>query len=363
MAAVALRLFERYLMSGLLVAMGYAFIALFALFFFFEFLSELASINGNHYTLPLALLVSFLRVPSQVYQAIPIVVLVGALISLSQFARNSELNVLRVSGVSTVRLLMLLFKTAGIVALLTFVWGETAAPMSDRMAQEIKPMGSRTRSGLELSSGFWLKDGNVFVNIRQVKPDGKLEGLQIFEFDATRRLSAVKSALEADFLQPDLWRIRGVTETRYRFDQGADTKSIPEELWRSTLSPDILEVLNVRPDKMSAYTLFSYVSHLSANKQSSMRYQMALWKRLVYPLTCFVMVALALPFGYFQGRAAGVGLKLFAGVMLGIAYYVLDGLSSSLGLINQWSPAASSLGPSLGFMLLAVAMIWWVERR
>ena len=362
-ALVALKTFERYLLSGILVAMAYVFTALFALFSFFEFLGLLSTVGSHGFTLQEAMLVSVLRVPVQVYQAVPIVVLVGALIALSQFAKNSELNVLRVSGVSTVHLLVVLFKAAGLLAVLTFIWGETVAPLSDRLAQDIRPLGSRTASGLELDSGFWLKDGNVFVNIKEVKPSGRLDGIQIFEFDADGGLVAVKTAVEADYVQPDLWRIHGVAETRYSSSLGAQTRSIPEELWKSTLTPDILGVLNVRPDKMSALTLLTYVAHLSANKQASVRYQVALWKRFVYPMTCFVMVALALPFAYFQGRSAGAGLKLFFGVMLGIVYYVLDGLSSSLGLINNWSPAISAVGPSIGFMLLAIAMIWWVERR
>lgn len=360
---MALKTFERYMLSGIFAAMAYVFAAMFALFSFFEFVGLLSVVGSHGFTLKDAILVSMLRVPAQVYQAVPIVVLVGALIALSQFAKNSELNVLRVSGVSTLHLLVVLFKAAGVLAALTFLWGENVAPLTDRLAQEIRPTGSRSSSGLELASGFWLKDANVFVNIKEVKPNGRLEGIHIFEFNREGELVAVKTAVEADYIQPDLWRIHGVAETRYSSDLGAQTRSNSEELWKSTLSPDILAVLNVRPDKMSALTLLTYVTHLSANKQASVRYQVALWKRLVYPMTCFVMVALALPFGYFQGRSTVAGLKLFIGVMLGIVYYVLDGLSSSLGLINNWSPAISAVGPSVGFVLLAIAMIWWVERR
>lgn len=360
---MALKIFERYLLGGLLVAIAYVFIAFFALFAFFEFLGQLANVTGDGvYTMQQAILVSVFRVPSQAYQAVPIAVLVGALIALAQLARNSELNVLRVSGVSTRGLLMVLFKAAALVALLTFFWGETVAPFCDRLAQSIRPLNSRT-AGLELASGFWVKDANTFVNIREVKADARLVDIHLYEFDREGRLAAVRTAAEGDYVQPDLWRIRRVTETRYSSSGGGETKTVPEELWKSSLSPDILGVLNVVPERMSALTLVTYIAHLTANRQASTRYQVALWKKVVYPMTCFVMVALALPFGYFQGRSAGVGLKLFSGVMLGILFYLLDGLSSSLGLINHWSPFLSALGPSAGFMLLAVAMIWWVERR
>lgn len=360
---MALRIFDRYLMSGLLLAMGYVFLALFALFFFFEFLGQVADVGvEGAYTIQQAMLVSLLRVPALAYQAVPIAVLIGALISLSQFARNSELNVFRVSGVSTLGLLMVLFKVAGLVAVCTFIWGETVSPYSDRLAQSIRP-NQRQTSGLKLPSGYWVKDGATFVNVREVTASAKLIDLQLYEFDVDGRLLSVKTADSGSFVQPNLWRLSEVKQTRYSSEGAAQISSASEELWESNLSPDVLAVLNVVPERMSALALIGYIGHLSTNRQSSDRYQVALWKRIVYPMTCFVMVALSLPFAYFQGRSAGTGLKLFAGVMLGILFYVLDGLSSSLGQINHWLPFLSALGPLVGFMILAVTMIWWVERR
>ena len=80
-------------------------------------------------------------------------------------------------------------------------------------------------------------------------------------------------------------------------------------------------------------------------------------------LTGRVMVALALPFGYSHNRVGGVSLKIFAGVMLGILFYALNGLFSNLGVINSWPPFASATAPSALFLLAAIGMMWWVERR
>ena len=76
-----------------------------------------------------------------------------------------------------------------------------------------------------------------------------------------------------------------------------------------------------------------------------------------------VMVALALPFGYSHNRVGGVSLKIFAGVMMGMLFYALNGLFSNLGIINAWPPFASATAPSALFLLAATGMLWWVERR
>ncbi|MNC85491.1 putative permease YjgP/YjgQ family protein [compost metagenome] len=75
------------------------------------------------------------------------------------------------------------------------------------------------------------------------------------------------------------------------------------------------------------------------------------------------MMVLALPFAYFQGRQAGVGAKIFAGIMLGIVFHFLNRLFSHLGFLNDWPPAASALMPTVTFLTIAVGMMWWQERR
>jgi lipopolysaccharide export system permease protein len=75
------------------------------------------------------------------------------------------------------------------------------------------------------------------------------------------------------------------------------------------------------------------------------------------------MMALALPFAYMQARAGAVGLKVFLGIMLGILFHMLNSLFSHIGLLQNWPPLAAAVVPSMAFLLAAMTMMWWVERR
>ena len=134
-------------------------------------------------------------------------------------------------------------------------------------------------------------------------------------------------------------------------------------MWTSALNPEILAVLLVSPEKMSLVNLYQYVRHLADNQQKTQRYEIALWKKLIYPLATLVMMALALPFAYKHDRLSAVSVKVFAGVMLGVLFQMLNGLFSHLGVINSWQPLATALTPSFMFLLAAASMLWWVERR
>jgi lipopolysaccharide export system permease protein len=125
----------------------------------------------------------------------------------------------------------------------------------------------------------------------------------------------------------------------------------------------MLDALIVKPERMSALALYRYVQHLALNQQKTERYEIAMWKKLLYPLAAMVMMALALPFAYMHARAGMVGVKVFLGIMLGIFFHMLNSLFSHIGLLQNWPPIAAASVPSAAFFLTAVMLMWWVERR
>lgn len=357
-----MKIYRRYLVrevSGgiLLVLVGFL-----ALFGFFDMITEVKNVGQGAYQLHHALGFVALRLPGRVYELMPIAVLIGALYALSTLARHSEITVLRASGLSTGKLLFCLFQIAFAFAVVTFLIGEFVAPPAERAAQQLRLKERGRAVGQELRSGLWVKDDRSFINVQVVLPDTRLQGIRIYDFDKNARLRSVTEAKEGVYVPPASWRLTDVVQTVLHGER-SEIVRMPDMQWRSALNPDILSVLMVAPDRMSLLHLSAYVRHLSENSQKTQRYDIALWKKLVYPLAALVMVALALPFGYTHNRVSGVSLKIFSGVMIGVLFHMLNGLFSNLGAINSWSPALSAMAPSALFMLAAVGMIWWVERR
>ncbi len=358
-----LRLYQRYLMRETLGAIFLVLVAFLALFSFFDLINELRSVGKGGYQLGHALFFVALSLPGMIYELIPIAALIGTLYALSTLARHSEITVLRASGLATGDLLMTLFRVAALLALLTIAVGEGLVPVSERLAQELRTRAlSNIIAQQGFESGLWVKDGRSFINIRHATPDARLQGVRIYKFDAANALESVTDAEEAEFSPPEHWLLKGVVRTVLDGDTARIERADVAE-WVSAVNPDLLAVLMVAPERMSLVGLINYTQHLSENRQKTERYEIAIWKKLVYPLASLVMVALALPFGYSHNRVGGVSLKIFAGVMLGILFYALNGLFSNLGVINAWPPFASATAPSALFLLGAIGMLWWVERR
>jgi lipopolysaccharide export system permease protein len=338
------------------------------------------------YSLPQALAYVALSLPSRTYELMPIAALIGAIFTLSQLAANSEFTIMRVSGMSTRALALAVVRVGLLFVALTYAFGELVAPVTERRAQEVR---AETRGqgviSSKLRSGVWVRDsvrdaaGEVqrwrFVNVGVVRPDGTSSNWRIFEFDREFRLLSIGTAASGRFAPREgspNWLLADVVETRLPVSPAGDATPadlrteivrLPQRQWESALTPNILGVLLVQPERMAAVELVRYIAHLSANRQQTGPYEIALWNKVFYPLAIVVMMMLALPFAYLHVRQGSVSLKIFAGVMIGVLFYMLNKLFAHLGLLHTWPPVAVAALPSLVVLAVALGALYWVERR
>jgi lipopolysaccharide export system permease protein len=360
---MALKVFERHLAREIYSTTAMVLVAFLLLFAFFDFIGEIQNLGRGGYELYHAALYVLLTLPGRAYELIPIAVLIGTLYALTLLARHSEITVLRTSGLSTRDFLRTFIKLGTLFVILTFLIGEYVAPPFERMAQQMRLMAMSSMIAQEFRSGLWVKDEHSFVNIRDVEPDSTLRGVRFYEFDDQYRLRSITEAERGGYsASRELWQLNSVVRTVFDGTR-ARVETLAETTWKSSLTPDLLSVMLVVPEKMSLINLYLYVRHLAENQQKTDRYVIAIWKKLIYPLSALVMMILALPFGYLQSRMGSASVKVFVGIMLGIAFHLLNSLFSSLGVINSWTPFWSAITPSAMFLSGAFGMLWWVERR
>jgi lipopolysaccharide export system permease protein len=114
---------------------------------------------------------------------------------------------------------------------------------------------------------------------------------------------------------------------------------------------------------MSVYDLYQYTSHLKSNHQKSVRYEIAMWNKLVYPFALFVMMILALPFASYHRRNGGISAMIFLGIVLGLLFHFVGRLFASLGALNEWQPFISATAMTGLFLLWGMFLLWLSERR
>ncbi|HJV85500.1 MAG TPA: LPS export ABC transporter permease LptG [Noviherbaspirillum sp.] len=375
-----MKVLDRYVAQEIVSAVLFALIAFLALFAFFDLINELPQIGRGGYQLQHAFLYVALGLPGYVYDLMPIAALIGTIYALAQLGARSEFTIMRASGLSTGMAGWMLAKIGIVFVLITFLFGEFIAPASSEMAERWKLQAQGSNLSQQFRTGLWTKDlirengltgkpiGSRFLNVRTVNPEGQLQGVKFYEFDHDFHMTGVITADHADYQGHNVWRLANVTETSFstRSPDISSTVSTVNEPYKdlvSEITPDILSVLFADPDRMSAYGLATYIKHLAENSQNTQRYEIAFWKKLIYPLAVMVMMALALPFAYLHFRAGGVSLKIFIGIMIGVSFQLLNSLFSHLGLLNTWPAFATAVLPSATFLLVAIGSLLWVQRH
>ena len=369
---------QRYLAREILLAVALVLLALLVLYTSFDFINEVNDVGKNGYRIEQAALYVLLQVPARSYELVPIAALIGTIYALAQLASHSEFTILRMAGLSTGGAVRLVMVPGLLLVALTFLLGEVITPRIETLTQKLSLKTSASPIARGFRSGLWVKDNTLtpdgkvlvrFVNIGTVEANNSLRDIKVYEFDSALRLQAIAFAERGKFVAPRSWRLTNVTETRFVNLGGTDApdrvdvERLPERLWQSELNPQLLAVLTVTPERMAARNLDTYIRHLEDNKQTAERYQIAFWKKLIYPFAVLVMMALALPFAYLHFRSGGISFKIFAGIMLGIGFYLLNNLFSHVGLLNTWPPILTAAMPSLVVLTAALAALRWVDRR
>jgi len=373
------RLFQRYLGVSIIQSTIFVVCGFLSMFLFFDFLAEMDEVGIGGYRFSHAIAFVLLGVPNRVVELAPIAALIGTLWALSQSAANSEFKVFRVSGLRPGTAVQSILRIGLPMVLVTALFSELVVPASEEFRGRIRDGNVTSASSSQLRSGLWLRDAPSgldraagqktmrFVNAGRFTQDQVLDRVMMYDFDSIQRLTQTIEAKSGHFLGQVnavyAWELRDVKIVRFSADGSLTQSSLSQLRVDSMLSPEMLGALVTNPDRMSSLDLFRYVQYLKQNKQQAERYETALWKRLVYPFVIWVMMLLALPAAFLQARSGAVGARVFAGILVGVGFHLVNSLFSHLGVLNTWPAPIMALLPSAIALLVAGFFFYWVQYR
>lgn len=391
-------IYGEVLVSIALVALGFL-----ALFFFFDLVDELQFLGKNNglpsslptardiYQIRHALLYVGLLIPNHLYELLPISVLIGTIFVMARLAQSSEYTILRTSGLDPWRALKLLLGLGAFFVVLSFVIGDYIAPVSERTAQLLKARYQGTVTVGQ--TGAWMKEkqdeGSYVVNVKTLFSGNQMLGVKIFGFDSKGLLASTLSAPTASFGEDGSWILKNVDRVDFSLsaasglepDAGttvmpaANPKPEPTRTsgvirsqaesfrWPTEITQEMVSVALLKPERMGTLDLFHYIQHLDSNGQTAQRYEIEFWKKVFYPLSCLVMVILALPFAYLHFRSGGIATYVFAGVMIGISFFLLNNVFGYIGNLQNWQPWVAAATPGLLYMSISLGAFGWLVLR
>lgn len=361
---------RRLLYREIFLAVGFVALGFLALFLFFDLVEELQNLTKlarQGYRIQHAFLMIATKIPGHLYDLVPISVLIGTIFVMARLAQSSEFTILRSGGLAPGRALGMLLKMGWIFALVTLLLGDYASPWAEQQGLLLK---ASFRGDLTSGrTGAWLKekqgDQQLAINVRAMDKEARMVNVHIQRFNAQGALQGSIQGAQADF-GPSAWALKDVDVMNIltQGDSVSMQKQHLEQLsWPTQISRDMVAAALVSAERMKIWDLALYTRHLSQNNQNAQQYEIELWRKVFYPLSCFVMLTLALPFAYLHFRSGQIAGHVFGGVMAGISFYLLNNVFSHIGNLRNWEPWITSAAPSLLYTVISLGAFGWMVLR
>jgi lipopolysaccharide export system permease protein len=350
---------DRYITKTLFTYTLVVLLVWLSIYSFFNFLAELSSVGKDGYTIISAFTYIILQLPEVAYKQASPIILLGCILGMGHFATTGQLLIFRVSGGSILKITLLTLKNSLIFLLFFIAIGEFLAPISSNLAKSSKSMAIASSSSSINQNGFWIRDGDNFINVKK-NIDGTLfNGITVIEVNSSNEIERVikseNAIFDGDSLDMSGSEIFSIDES-----SSFDRISLKERnSYDKTVSfdQDLINSLEKEPEDLSTWTLIKQIRFLSDNKLRSGVFEVELYKRLIQPITLIAMILLAMLFIFGSTRDVTLGRKIFFGVVLGLSFEMLSRVASAMALGLDFSPFLSSILPSIAVMFIAVILL------
>lgn len=321
-----------YLFRTILGTTGLVLAVLLSLASFIKFVGQLDDIGTGDYGLLNALAWVILQMPTVIGQMLPIATLLGALLGLGSLASRSELVVLRSAGLSPMGLARSVLVTGVAFSAVGLVISFYLAPPLERYAGQQRELAKFGQAGVSAGESAWIRDRRTILNVvppSEESPGGNVYVYHLGENDALEAIGRADSVrAEAD----KRWFLHNYAETRFT-PTAIQTSRVAESLALTGVNPDLLGLTVVRESTMGGAALWRYVQYLKRSGLDARRYEVAFWNRLASLVAVPLMCVLAVPFVIGPLRSGGTGLRMLAGLGIGLVWFLVSRTLADGGVV------------------------------
>jgi lipopolysaccharide export system permease protein len=347
---------DRYIGKSVFIAILAVLGIILGLASLFAFIDEMGDVSDTYTLLDAGSFVA-LTAPRRLYEMLPMAALIGCLIGLGSLASSSELTIMRAAGVSIGRIVWAVMKPMLVLMIAGVLIGEYLAPAAENQAQANRSLAQGSGDAQSARHGMWHRQGDEFIHINSVQPNGVLYGVTRYRFDNERHMLSASFAKQATF-NTDSWALKDITTTFFR-DGSTEVIKTPDERWDVALSPQLLNTVIMPPDSLSITGLWQYAHYLADQGLSNGRYWLAFWTKVLQPLVTVALVLMAISFIFGPLRSVTLGQRVFTGVLVGFTFRIVQDLLGPSSLVFGFSPLFAVLVPA---GVCALAGVWLLRR-
>lgn len=361
------KILHRYLFKNISQGIILAALIFLSLDLLISFIQQVNSVGKGNFTIGSAFYYTMLIAPSSIYNLFPVSAVVGLMLGLGALSANSELVVIRSVGISKLKIASVTMQTLLIWLVPVSLIGEFVAPTSKLMAESYKSTTVNKNIGLGVNTGVWIRDGNIIFN---AMPTGNIYDIRskdiimndvtVYELDDKLQVERVSKASKA-IHQDDSWELIDIEVTEF-IESGVATKKLDSKTWPSRIKPEILSITHSRPKYLSIRDILKYKKFQSQQENVPLKYNIALWSKIFYPLVAIATALTGLPFLFGLLRSGGFGQRLLIGVMLGVILDLLNRMLLNVAEVFHVHPVVVTGLPAT-VILVVVLLVLKIQNK
>lgn len=307
-----------------------------ALQILFTYMGELGSLKEGYGAWQAFLFVMW-GAPQYLYEILPISALIGAVLGLGTLASNSELIVMRASGISLWRIVGWVMRSAMLLVILSFLLSEYVIPHTNEKAESIKK--HRTAAELGEVKGYWTREGQRFIYIDYANAQGQLRNIQTLDFDQDYRLKSVLDAQQGQFIKNGQWSLSNAEQIDIAQEGHAQLIHTQQQDLALALQPKYVHMVTIDPENLAPSQLVSFMGYMHEYSQVPKTYVLAFWQKVSSPFALLALVLIACSFIFGPLRQQSMGFRLVIALFVGLGFYYLQDFLGYASLVYSPSPA------------------------
>ncbi len=355
-----MKIIERHLLSEFLKIFFMALASFVAVFLMVEVFEGMDNLMKHRVPFMQGAGYFLYKVPFIAGQTAPIAALVATLLTLGILNKHGELTALRAGGIRLIRAFMPILVCGLALSVALIVINESITPVALKKVESFRAAWFNVRGGFG-KSGVWLRTPGGLLNVRHVDiREQRLEGLTLFTlekpFAPSGRINARNAVWEnGGWVAKDaeVWDFPAGGVAKRRTASGLPLPGIP--------APEEISAAEGLLKNMGFMELKRYIEGVEAEGYNASKYRIDLYAKLTFPLVCFIMVLVGIPFALKTGRHGGIASGVGLSIVIAFGFWVVFAISRSLGTNGVIPPLVAAIFPDALFLAIGAFMIGYIR--
>lgn len=346
---------DAYIRKTILATVALVLVVIVTLDVIFALIEELKDLENDYQFIQAIQYVTY-TIPRRFYEFLAMAALIGCLLGLGSLASSSEIIIMRAAGISLLRIAWAVIKPVLVIIILGAVLGEFVAPATERLAQTNRAIAQDgPEAVVQAKRGYWHREGQQYIYVNTADAQGQLYGVRVYQLNDDNKLQRDIYAKRAIY-RGDQWELRRVISTDFS-DEKIILNDLKAEPWQMNLSPELLSIVVMDADDLSARELYDYFGYLDEQGLNSGEYELAFWQKLFQPLAAIALVIVGISFIFGPLRSGTMGFRLFAGVVVALLFKYLQDLLGPASIVYGFTPLIAVLFPIVICFIVGFALL------